>query len=129
MSRGREYLLAGLVTVTAALGWLAVQVLQHEAGSKVLFWRQTPLEQVEHLAGKAYVATFDGRAVYRRYPQDPAYFQLLEDGKPLPRPVTSSSAVRRFGAGRYLLRPNGVQFAPVDDSDPRTNGSSYFIDD
>jgi hypothetical protein len=54
-------------------------------------------------------------------------FVLLEDGVPLPHPHCPHDEIRRLGRGRYSHWGGLVYLAASDNSDPRSNGRSYRL--
>jgi glycosyltransferase involved in cell wall biosynthesis len=52
---------------------------------------------------------------------------LLEDGRPLARPVGSHEEIRLRGGGRYSVWGTQVYLASSDGSDPATNGRTYEV--
>jgi hypothetical protein len=53
--------------------------------------------------------------------------RLLEDGKEVGLPRARSALVQSLGAGRYNVRESSLQFSTPDNSDPRTNGRTYAV--
>ncbi|MBX3464989.1 MAG: hypothetical protein KF830_17610 [Planctomycetes bacterium] len=54
---------------------------------------------------------------------------VLEDGVPLPHAHAAHDDIRRLGGGRYSHWGDNVYFATRDDSDPRTNGRRYTVEE
>lgn len=54
---------------------------------------------------------------------------VLEDGVPLPHPHAAHDDIRRLGQGRYSHWTDNVYFATSDDSDPRSNGRRYTVEE
>jgi hypothetical protein len=52
---------------------------------------------------------------------------LLEDGEELRMPRSRAQLVQTIGTGRYVLSNTNVLFSTPDNSDPRTNGRSYAV--
>ncbi|MEK9280970.1 hypothetical protein MTR72_15125 [Bradyrhizobium sp. ISRA442] len=52
---------------------------------------------------------------------------LYEDDKPLAWPHARGYLVSEHGLGRYSLQPGHVFFSSSDNSDPRSNGRSYWL--
>ena len=53
--------------------------------------------------------------------------RLFEDGVALPSPGSGFKAVKEEGSGKYLHQGAELLFAPVDNSDPRSNGRQYTV--
>jgi hypothetical protein len=54
---------------------------------------------------------------------------LAEDGRALPHPHAAHADIRRLGVGRYSHWGAQVYFSSSDDSDPRTNGRRYTVEE
>ncbi len=54
---------------------------------------------------------------------------LLEDGVPLPHAHCTHDEIRSLGGGRYSHWGAAIWFATSDDSDPRTNGRAYSVEE
>jgi hypothetical protein len=93
------------------------------------------LENIGHLRGNAYAFVIPkpfGWPIFqtRGDTYDAQYSSLIvfEDGKPLPRPHDSISAIESIGEGRFLhLRETELYFSTSDNTDPRANGRKYLI--
>ncbi|MBL8727862.1 MAG: hypothetical protein JNM25_05495 [Planctomycetes bacterium] len=54
---------------------------------------------------------------------------VLENGTPLPHPHAAHDDIRRLGGGRYSHWTSNVYLATSDDSDPRSNGRRYTVEE
>lgn len=101
----------------------AILLSLHLIGAVPLAWSQTPLSNIEHLNGNAYLA-----------PQLSSFYIggspaiVYEDGRPLPYPTYADyRMVVERGQGYYSINRQAVFFSATDNSDPRSNGRDYFL--
>jgi len=112
------------IWIWVALSAPAILLTLHAAAILPLARQTVRLDHIQHHQGLAYVAEFP--APY------PARFEtdahLLEDGRALPFPnMWRWESVARDGGGRYRVELGKVYFSASDNSDPRTNGKAYTL--
>jgi hypothetical protein len=55
------------------------------------------------------------------------FVRLLQDGKEVGLPRSRTTLIQSLGAGRYSVTGANIRFSTPDNSDPRTNGRSYAV--
>lgn len=118
---GKIWIIVWLACVTPAL-LLSI----HTSGAFPLAWLHTPISDIDHVRGHAFISDLDREDLSSR--TYPAVASVLENGIRLPAQGNDlHDTIATKGMGRFSFWDESVYFSASDNSDPTKNGRHYEV--